>query len=288
LLIVGVFLVAVFVFWEVYLDKHSTYPPLVRLGIFTRARGKFAAIQGIIFFQFCAFMSWMLYVQLYYQTYKGLTPIKTMVRLLPMSVTGLALNFIVGIVVGWLPALYLLVTGTIATGVACLLFAIINVNTTYWAYSFPSTVLTVWGTDFIFACGSLFVSRVALPHEQSVAGGIFSTFAQLGISFGLAITATVSNAVTTKETSRFGIVPNAEGTNIPLAALLKGYRAAQWTGFAFAMGALVLSALLFRGVGIIGGKGELKTARPRKSHDDAKTAEDNASVTSEKAEIEEP
>jgi hypothetical protein len=70
LLIVGVFLVAVFVSWEIYLDKHSTYRPLVRLGIFTRARGKFAAIQGVIFFQFCAFMSWMLYVQLYYQTYK--------------------------------------------------------------------------------------------------------------------------------------------------------------------------------------------------------------------------
>ena len=69
--------------------------------------------------------------------------------------------------------------GTTATGVASVLFAVIDVNAPYWAYAFPSAILTVWGADLIFPCGSLLVSRAALPHEQSVAGGIFSTFAQV-------------------------------------------------------------------------------------------------------------
>jgi hypothetical protein len=193
-----------------------------------------------------------------------------------------------------------LVIGTVATGVASLLFAVIDVNAPYWAYAFPSAILTVWGADLIFPCGSLLVSRAALPHEQSVAGGIFSTFAQvrwhlrlpvdfvsdahsqLGTSFGLSITTTVNNAVSRREALRLGLTLNAEGTNIPPEAQLQGYRAAQWTGFAFAMlggwhsrnsnvwmfssptSALVLSVLLFRDVGVIGGKGDIKVLEDEK------------------------
>ena len=81
---------------------------------------------------------------------------------------------------------------------------------------------------------------------------------------------------------RLGLSLNADGSNMPLEAQLKGYRAAQWTGFAFAMlgrwrshnstrmflsaaVALVLSVLLFRDVGIIGGKGEIKLLEDEKS-----------------------
>ncbi|KAF8625057.1 hypothetical protein AX15_005579 [Amanita polypyramis BW_CC] len=278
-LIFGVFLIIAFLVWEGYLAKHSTLPPLMRLDIWTRANGKFAAIQIIAFLEWCAFASWMLWVQLYYQSYKGYSPIQTMIRLLPAPVTGLILTFIVGVVVGWLPAIYLLSIGAMATGVACLLFALIKVEATYWAFSFPSTILAVWGADLIFACGSLFVARIAFPHEQSLAGGIFQTLTQLGTSFGLAITTIAHNRVTSHESVRTGIIPDSQSSNVPPEAQLQGYRAAQWAGFAFAMGgksiscscktmlcellrgaALMLSGLLFRGVGVIGGGEEPKDA----------------------------
>ncbi|KAF8621310.1 hypothetical protein AX15_007905 [Amanita polypyramis BW_CC] len=257
LLIVGLFLVLAFIAWEDYLAKHSARPPLMRLDIWTRAKGKFAVVQMIAFLQWCSFSSWLLWVVLYYQLYKGYTPLETMTRLLPAPVTGLVLNFLVGAVVGWLPAIYFLSIGTIATGIACLLFAIIKVDATFWAFSFPSTVLTVWGADFVFACGSLFVARVAHPHEQSVAGGIFQTLTQLGTSFGLAITTIINDRVTSRESVRLGVVPDSQNSNVPPEAQLLGYRAAQWTGFAFAMTALVLSLSSFRGVGAIGGKEEV-------------------------------
>ncbi len=38
--------------------------------------------------------------QLYYQSYLGLSPILTMVRLLPMFVTGVACNVVIALVVG--------------------------------------------------------------------------------------------------------------------------------------------------------------------------------------------
>jgi hypothetical protein len=50
----------------------------------------------------------------------------------------------------------------------------------YWAFSFPSTIIIVFGTEFVFSCGTMFVAEIALPHEQSVAGALFQTIAQVG------------------------------------------------------------------------------------------------------------
>lgn len=36
------------------------------------------------------------------------------------------------------------------------------------------------GADFVFSAGTLFIARVALPHEQSVAGALFNTMTQVG------------------------------------------------------------------------------------------------------------
>jgi hypothetical protein len=49
----------------------------------------------------------------------------------------------------------------------------------YWAYGFPSAILSVFGADFVFAAGTLFIAKVALPHEQSVAGALFQTMTQV-------------------------------------------------------------------------------------------------------------
>ena len=46
--------------------------------------------------------------QLYYQDYLGLNPILTMVRLLPMFVTGVMCNVVVALVVGHVPVVLLI------------------------------------------------------------------------------------------------------------------------------------------------------------------------------------
>ena len=33
-------------------------------------------------------------------------------------------------------------------------------------------IISVFGVDFVFAAGSIFVATVALPHEQSLAGAL--------------------------------------------------------------------------------------------------------------------
>ncbi len=65
------------------------------------------------------------------------------------------------------------------TAIACLLYAIINPRATYWAYGFPSMVLSVLGVEFVFTSGTLYIAKISLPHEQSLAGAVFQTMTQV-------------------------------------------------------------------------------------------------------------
>jgi len=69
--------------------------------------------------------------------------------------------------------------GSAATTTACLLFAIIDPSTTYWAYAFVASVASAMGGDFIFSAGTLFIAKSSPPHEQSVAAALFSTMTQV-------------------------------------------------------------------------------------------------------------
>ncbi len=66
------------------------------------------------------------------------------------------------------------------TAAGAVLFAVIVPSSPYWAFGFPAAIISVFGADFTFSAGSLFVARVALPHEQSVAGALFTTMTQVG------------------------------------------------------------------------------------------------------------
>ncbi|TBU55746.1 efflux transporter [Dichomitus squalens] len=276
LLIVGVFLLVLFVVWERYLERmHArgeetsqrwwTPPPLMPVSIWGRADGKLAAMLAIAFVQWCSFNTFIFWVQLYYQNYLNLNPILTMVRLLPMSATGIICNVIVALVVGRVPLVWLVVIGTLLTGASNLLFAVTVPSAPYWAFGFPAAIITVFGADFVFATGTLFVARVCLPHKQSVGGALFQTLTQLGTSFGLAISTVVSNATLKSKAKSLGVALNAGGTNAPKPAQLTAYKDAMWSGFAFGMFvkrafeadwclcACVLLAILFlRGVGVVG------------------------------------
>ncbi|KAJ7673587.1 major facilitator superfamily domain-containing protein [Mycena rosella] len=214
-------------------------PPLVRPALFARARGRVGVVYGVALLQFAAFMVWAFWVQLYYQVYIGYSPVRTVVRLTPMFVTGLICNVFVALVIGRVPALWLLASGTLTTTLAPLLFALIVPSAPYWAFGFPAAVCSVVGTDFLFAAGTLFVAANVGPGEQSVAGGIFQTMTQLGTTFGVTASTIVFNHVQ-QEAAHSG------------ADALGSYHAAMWTGVAFGGLATLFALVAFRGAGTIG------------------------------------
>jgi hypothetical protein len=70
-------------------------------------------------------------------------------------------------------------SGTFFTGIAALLFAFITPNMVYWVLGFPASIVSVFGADFVFSAGILFVAKVCEPEEQSLAGGLFQTLTQV-------------------------------------------------------------------------------------------------------------
>ena len=190
-----------------------------------------------------------------------------MVRLLPMSVTGVTCNVIIALVVAHVPLVILVgassssplarcpnapapapaVIGTLLTGVACLLFAVIDPAATYWAFGFPAAVLTVFGADFVFSTGTLFTAKSCRPHEQSLGGAVFQTVTQIGSAFGLAISTVVFNAtLSSSETAALGggggDVASPRGER---EAQLTAYKDTMWAGFAFGMVGELLSPSLY-------------------------------------------
>jgi hypothetical protein len=125
--------------------------------------------------------------------------------------------------------------GTLLTGCANVYFAAIDPSAPYWVSGFPSACLVVLGADFTFASGTMFISKVSLPSEQSVAGALFQAMTQLGSAIGLSVSTIVFNGVLKAQSSRLGVAVDQgiEEDEAPLAAQLKAYQAAMWTGFAF-------------------------------------------------------
>ncbi|KZV97648.1 MFS general substrate transporter, partial [Exidia glandulosa HHB12029] len=171
LLVISPFFIAAFMGWEWYYEHRMNRSPLLRIGLWTRGHGTFAVVQAIAFFEMSCFFAWIFWTTLFYQELNGKTPVLVMVRFLPMTVTGIILNVIIGLFIAHIPLVYLVTIGTGLTAVSALLFAIIDESAPYWAYNFPAAILSVFGADFIFASGAIFVAKVALPSEQSVAGG---------------------------------------------------------------------------------------------------------------------
>ena len=69
--------------------------------------------------------------------------------------------------------------GTLLTSFGNLFFALVKDGQSYWSYGFPSAVIIVFGADFVFSSGTLFIAKCALPHEQSVAGALFTVMTQV-------------------------------------------------------------------------------------------------------------
>ena len=108
LLISGVALVVCFLLWERYLLTSTSFPPLMPLDIWTRAHGRFAAMLAVAFLEWACFTTLTLWAMLYYQNYRHLSPMQTMVRFLPMPVTGVICNVVVALTVGTINGAYLL------------------------------------------------------------------------------------------------------------------------------------------------------------------------------------
>ncbi|OWZ80201.1 efflux protein [Cryptococcus neoformans Bt85] len=243
LLIIGFFLVVAFFFWERYIINNTTRPPLMRLQLWTRAKGRLASVYFIGFVAWMGFTSLFYHTTLFYQQVQGTGAVGAMLRFLPTSISGILCNVLVAFLVSKVKTQYLVCTGLLATGIANLLMALSQKDTLYWRLPFNAMWLSVMGADFLMATSLIFVAALALPDEQSVAGALFQTLIQLGGSFGLAVTSVISNVQNQK-----ALMAGKD----EIEARLTGLHAAFWLGAAMSFTALVIALIALKGMGTIG------------------------------------
>ncbi|KIY54021.1 hypothetical protein FISHEDRAFT_54818 [Fistulina hepatica ATCC 64428] len=191
LLIVVVFLMVLFIFWQRYLENSHNLsepprdclilPPIMKVTLWKRSHWCYVGIMTIVLFNWSTFMGLQVnnipyvpimmcgmlmvphfWTMLCYQDYMGFTPITTAVWLLLQFITSIFPDIFVMFIVAHLPVV-LLLAGTLIMSIAALftLSSWMLLTVTYWVFGFPSTVLS-----------TIFVVKVLLPQEQSVWGGV--------------------------------------------------------------------------------------------------------------------
>jgi len=99
--------------------------------------------------------------------------------------------------------------------------------------------------DVLFSVGIIVVSEVFPDDTQALAGAVFNTAGQFGISIGLALIGIVSESFIQKS-------PHPDKTSPE--ALADGYRAAFWTAFGWMLLISAVAVLSLRKVERVGVK----------------------------------
>ncbi|KAK7900073.1 hypothetical protein LTR67_003819 [Exophiala xenobiotica] len=171
----------------------------------------------------------------------------TSLQLLPNVVVGIVLGLSCGLFVDKVAAGWLVIITSILCACAPLLMAIMNPRWTYWYMAFWAQALSPFSVDVLFTVGMLIVSDVFPDKSQALAGAVFSTVGQFGLSFGVGLCQLVALGVTGNQGQA------SHGSGLPEDdTLLRGYRAAFWTMHGFMLLCTIVALFGLRRVGKVG------------------------------------
>ncbi|KAK9379689.1 major facilitator superfamily-domain-containing protein [Kockiozyma suomiensis] len=234
MIVIGVVMFAVFVFWE---SKATN--PLMPLYIW-RYPG-FALCMLIVA---CGYMNFLgvlnYYITLFFQNVRGASAILTTAYLIPQAVAGIIVNFICALTLHIIPGWILMTLALLAFFAASLLWALQPMHMDYWPMAFPAICLSVVGADIAFNVANLHTVSAVPPKMQSTAAGIFNTVMQLAAAVGVAASATAVEAA-----YKYSDHTGAEQT-------YDSYKAAFWFGCGVSGVGIICSP--FMNVGVAGRK----------------------------------
>ena len=185
-----------------------------------------------------------LFSSLYFQEIQSASTLGTSLRLLPNLIVGCCINLSVGFFVDKLPARWLVTGSAILCSCASLMMALVNPKWSYWSMEFWAQMLAPMSGDVLFTVGLLIVSDQFPEKTQALAGAVFNTVAQFGMTFGIGLCQVVSLGVGASDAGGKG--DREEGP------MLKGYQASFWMMFAFMLVVGVIAVGGLRTAGKLG------------------------------------
>ncbi|KAK3323114.1 integral membrane protein [Cercophora scortea] len=182
----------------------------------------FSSICIMVMMSYAVIQILELYTTLFFQKVQLLDPLQSSLRLLPSLVVGAALNLTVGLIFHRVSIMWLVFSTSLACSGAPLLMALIDPSWPYWYAAFPAQILLPLSVDVLFCVGVIVISQEFPENTKALAGAVFSTMAQFGVSVGLATVGIIADSVTQAS----GYEDKAS-----ISALFQGYKAAFWAAF---------------------------------------------------------
>ena len=181
-------------------------------------------------------------------------------QLLPNVVVGVVVGLSCGLFVDKVAARWLVSIASIICACAPLLMAVMDPQWSYWYMAFWAQAISPLSVTVLVTVGMLIVSDVFPDKSQALAGAVFNTVGQFGLSFGVGLCQLVALGVTGNQ-AQAGHGSSEDGspdstTELPEGggALLRGYRASFWLMHAFMVLCTVFAFFGLSRVGKVGVK----------------------------------
>ncbi len=117
----------------------------------------------------------------------GASALQTAVWFAPMAAGGIILATVGGFTLHLLPGRILLLVSACGFLACCLLFALVPLHATYWAFIFPAMIGSTIGVDITFIVSNVFITTNVARERQGIAGALINSLLFVGISFFLGI-----------------------------------------------------------------------------------------------------
>jgi MFS family permease len=212
LLVIGIILIALFIYWQSIFEY-----PLMPLHVW-RDRN-FTLLNLILCLGYYGFSNNIFWLTLIWQRIDRCSPLVVALRLLPQVVGGLIVNIVAALVMHRVSNKLLMIIGAVAYAISSALISAMPAGSSWWAFTFPSLLLSVIGADFEFTVTNMYVMSSLPSEQQSVAGGMFNTVSRVCSSMGFGISTAVFS----------GLSGSADGG---LHAPFHAYQATFWVALA--------------------------------------------------------
>lgn len=206
-----------------YIEKRVS-DPLLPMTIFT-----VPAMTPLLFALMLLYGTWgifSVYGTLYFQNIWAAAPLQVAAWYIPLGVTGLVFSVLEGFVLHLVPGrLLLVISGFGALGSQLLLALMPLTKGSYWAWTFPATVLSTIGIDLFTILMTVFITSKVPVVQQGLAGGLLNSVLQLGVALTL------------------GVADIVQSFSVENCGLAKSYKNTFWLGVATSTVSLVVLGL---------------------------------------------
>ncbi|KAJ6196140.1 LOW QUALITY PROTEIN: major facilitator superfamily domain-containing protein [Bipolaris maydis] len=259
LLAISILLLAAFPLWMHYRERTGN-PALVPNKLWKNL--PFTSTCIMVALSYGVMNSLELFSSLYFQEIKHASTLTTSLYLLPNLATGVLINILVGFFIHRVPARWLVAGSALICALSPLLMALVPPTWSYWQLAFWAQIFAPFSADVLFTVGLVIVSDNFPEKTQALAGAVFNTVAQFGMSLGMGSCQVVALGVqgpasgSTGEGHASGHGGGSAFEDKDEGAVLKGYRASYWLMFGYMVVCMGIAVVGLRKAGKVGLKKE--------------------------------